>query len=227
MNRSKALVTAPLVILSMAIFIALGFWQLDRAAQVKELEAPYQELPMVDLAEISMPNANLSGEAVNRIVRFSGTYVTQLDAPNQIDSKGATATWAIGLMEVDGGGNILVVRSDREVEMPRGDVEVIGRIFHRQYEDVIERDGQSLSRLDPALLLARYGGDFYDGYVIAQSETSNGRALDIQRVSAEPARPTVPGYYWQHIAYVVIWWLMALVVLFLPFYSIRRKRAIP
>lgn len=211
----------------MAIFIALGFWQLDRAAQVKELEAPYQELPMVDLAEISMPNANLSGEAVNRIVRFSGTYVTQLDAPNQIDSKGATATWVIGLMEVDGGGNILVVRSDREVEMPRGDVEVIGRIFHRQYEDVIERDGQSLSRLDPALLLARYGGDFYDGYVIAQSETSNGRALDIQRVSAEPARPTVPGYYWQHIAYVVIWWLMALVVLFLPFYSIRRKRAIP
>ena len=211
----------------MAIFIALGFWQLDRAAQVKELEAPYQELPMVDLAEISMPNANLSGEAVNRIVRFSGTYVTQLDAPNQIDSKGPTATWAIGLMEVDGGGNILVVRSDREVEMPRGDVEVIGRIFHRQYEDVIERDGQSLSRLDPALLLARYGGDFYDGYVIAQSETSNGRALDIQRVSAEPARPTVPGYYWQHIAYVVIWWLMALVVLFLPFYSIRRKRAIP
>lgn len=210
----------------MAIFIALGFWQLDRAAQVKELEAPYQELPMVDLAEISMPNANLSGEAVNRIVRFSGTYVTQLDAPNQIDSKGATATWVIGLMEVDGGGNILVVRSDREVEMPRGDVEVIGRIFHRQYEDVIERDGQSLSRLDPALLLARYGGDFYDGYVIAQSETSNGRALDIQRVSAEPARPTVPGYYWQHIAYVVIWWLMALVVLFLPFYSIRRKRAI-
>ena len=211
----------------MAIFIALGFWQLDRAAQVKELEAPYQELPMVDLAEISMPNANLSGEAVNRIVRFSGTYVTQLDAPNQIDSEGATANWAIGLMEVDGGGNILVVRSDREVEMPRGDVEVIGRIFHRQYEDVIERDGQSLSRLDPALLLARYGGDFYDGYVIAQSETSNGRALDIQRVSAEPARPTVPGYYWQHIAYVVIWWLMALVVLFLPFYSIRRKRAIP
>ena len=202
----------------MAIFIALGFWQLDRAAQVKELEAPYQELPMVDLAEISMPNANLSGEAVNQIVRFSGTYVTQLDAPNQIDSKGATATWVIGLMEVDGGGNILVVRSDREVEMPRGDVEVIGRIFHRQYEDVIERDGQSLSRLDPALLLARYGGDFYDGYVIAQSETSNGRALDIQRVSAEPARPTLPGYYRHHKAYVVIWWLMALEVHLIPVY---------
>jgi hypothetical protein len=33
----------------------------------------------------------------------------------------------------------------------------------------------------------------------------------------------VPGYYWQHISYVVIWWLMALVVLFLPLYGRRRK----
>jgi hypothetical protein len=103
---------------------------------------------------------------------------------------------------------------------------VVGRIFHRQYEDVAARDGISLSRLDPALLLARYGGDFYDGYVIAKSESVNGLAIQAPRVLAEPARPTVPGYYWQHIAYVVIWWLMALVVLFLPFYSARRKRAL-
>ena len=38
-------------------------------------------------------------------------------------------------------------------------------------------------------------------------------------------KPTVPGYYWQHMAYVVIWWLMALVVLFLPLYSRWRERA--
>jgi cytochrome oxidase assembly protein ShyY1 len=226
MNRSKGIATALLVAIAMAVFIALGFWQLDRAAQVKELEAPYQELPIVELGEVATPNSNLLGESVNRIVRFSGTYVAQLDAPNQVDGKGEISNWVVGLMEVDGGGNILVVRSNQEIDSPRGDVEVVGRIFHRQYEDVAARDGISLSRLDPALLLARYGGDFYDGYVIAKSESVNGLAIQAPRVLAEPARPTVPGYYWQHIAYVVIWWLMALVVLFLPFYSARRKRAL-
>jgi Mg2+ and Co2+ transporter CorA len=38
------------------------------------------------------------------------------------------------------------------------------------------------------------------------------------------ARPTVPGYYWQHIAYVVIWFLMAVVTLYLPFYQRRRTK---
>jgi hypothetical protein len=31
----------------------------------------------------------------------------------------------------------------------------------------------------------------------------------------------VPGYYWQHISYVVVWWFMAALVLWAPFY--RRK----
>ena len=225
MNRSRALATALIVAVAMASFIALGFWQLDRAAQVKALEAPYKELPVVDLSKVAEPNSNLLGDSVNRIVRFSGSYVAQLEAPNQIDSKGQMRTWIVGLMEVDGGGNILVVRSDRNLEMPRGEIEVVGRIAHRQYEDLANRSSETLSRLDPALLLARYGGDFYDGYVIAKSEMLGGRTIAAQRVEVDPARPTVPGYYWQHIAYVVIWWLMALVVLFLPFYSIRRKRA--
>jgi hypothetical protein len=45
-----------------------------------------------------------------------------------------------------------------------------------------------------------------------------------ERPELDPAKPNVPGYYWQHISYVVIWWLMALVVLFLPFYQVSRKR---
>jgi hypothetical protein len=29
------------------------------------------------------------------------------------------------------------------------------------------------------------------------------------------------GYYWQHISYVVIWWLMAALVIWAPFYKRR------
>lgn len=212
------------VILLVTAFILLGFWQLDRAGQVKELQKPYQEKPVIALSEISAPNSNLSGESVNRIVEFSGTYVAQFDAPDQIDSRGEKSDWQVALMEVDGGGYLLVVRSERATDVPKGDIFVTGRIFPRQYEDVSERVSGKLSRIDPSLVVADYPGDYYDGFVVAQQELRGGIALEVARVNLEPAAPSVPGYYWQHIAYVFIWWLMALVVLFLPVYGRWRER---
>ena len=212
------------VILLVIVFSALGFWQLDRAAQVKELQKPYKEKPIVPLSKVASPNSNLSGESVNRIVEFSGTYLSQFNAPNQIDSDGKRSDWLVALMEVDGGGYILVLRSENESDMPRGDIFVTGRLFPRQYEDLSERSDGTLSRIDPSLLVADFPGNYYDGFVAALSEKQDGMEIPIKRVALDPAAPSVPGYYWQHIAYVVIWWLMALVVLFLPLYSRWRDR---
>ncbi|MFM8204821.1 MAG: SURF1 family protein [Actinomycetales bacterium] len=228
MSRIKNLILGTFAVLILvAIFILLGFWQLDRAAQVKELQKPYIEKPIVELAKVAKPNRNLAGESVNRIVSFTGTYVTQLFAPNQIDNKKVESTWSIGLMEIDGGGYLLVVRSYEPSELPRGDVAVTGRLIHRQFDDVSPNAQSSkgeLRRIDPSLVVAQYGGDYYDGYVVAQSEEVNGRIISAERVTIDPVQSTVPGYYWQHIAYVIIWWLMALVVLFLPIYSRLRER---
>ena len=65
--------------------------------------------------------------------------------------------------------------------------------------------------------------DLFDGYVMAKSESNNGVELARQRLSPEKLTSKIPGYYWQHISYVVIWWLMAAVVLYLPFYRRRVK----
>jgi hypothetical protein len=212
------------VVLLVTAFTLLGFWQLDRAGQVKELQRPYQEKPTIALSKIAEPNSNLSGESVNRIVEFSGTYVAQFDALDQIDSRGEKSDWQVALMEVDGGGYLLVVRSERVADLPKGDIFVTGRIFPRQYEDVSERISGKLSRIDPSLVVADFPGDYYDGFVVVTQELRDGVALDLARVNLEPAAPSVPGYYWQHIAYVVIWWLMALVVLFLPVYGRWREK---
>jgi hypothetical protein len=212
------------VILLVTAFTLLGFWQLDRAGQVKELQRPYQEKEVIALSKIAEPNSNLSGESVNRIVEFSGTYVAQFDALDQIDSRGEKSDWQVALMEVDGGGYLLVVRSMQATDLPKGDIFVTGRIFPRQYEDVSERVSGKLSRIDPSLVVADFPGDYYDGFVVVKQELRDGVALDLARVNLEPAAPSVPGYYWQHIAYVVIWWLMALVVLFLPVYGRWRER---
>ena len=224
MNRTKVFLTAILILALMSTFIALGFWQLDRARSLKELQKPYQELPIVALSDIANTNSNLADESVNRIVTFTGRYVAEFDAPNQRDSDGRTENWLVGLMEVDGGGAILVVRSNQNSEIPKGNISVTGRLLPRQFEDRSEKlDGQ-LSRLDPSLVSALYPDNLYDGFVVANSEFVDGKEVVIPRVSVAPARPTVPGYYWQHLSYVVIWWLMALVVLFMPFYNRWRRK---
>jgi hypothetical protein len=147
----------------------------------------------------------------------------QFDAPGQEDKNGKKKTWLVGLLEVEGSGAILVVRSVNGSDIPKGEVTVQGRLLVRQFEDRVAKSDGALSRLDPSLLVGMYDLPIFDGYVVAQSEVVDGKNLNLPRVEIDPARPNVPGYYWQHISYVVIWWLMALVVVFLPFYGRKRR----
>jgi len=215
---------ALIVLILCATFIRLGFWQLDRAGEFQELQRPYIERPVINLSQVAIPGENLSDDSINQIVRFSGRYLDQYIAPNQEDKYGVKSDWVVGLLEVDSGGAILVVRSTSNTEIPLGKVDITGRLFNRQFDDRAGKSSSQLSRIDPALLVASYDQKLFDGFVLAQSESINGIELDIKRPELDPAKPSVPGYYWQHISYVVIWWLMALVVLFLPFYQVSRKR---
>jgi cytochrome oxidase assembly protein ShyY1 len=230
MNQSSKSKTSKLgfiiaVAILAGVFVRLGIWQLDRAAELKELQKPYVEQPIVPLSDVSTPASNLQDSAVNRIVTFSGQYVAQFDAPGQKDKNDQIGKWLVGLLEVNGGGAILVVRGLENEEIPKGEVFVQGRLMVRQFEDQAEKAEDQLSRLDPSVLVSTYDMPLYDGYVVAQSEIVNGKQLQLKRVAIDPVQPKVPGYYWQHISYVVIWWLMALVVVFLPFYSRRREES--
>jgi len=215
---------ALIVLILCATFIRLGFWQLDRAGEFQELQRPYIERPVINLSQVASPGENLSDDSINQIVRFSGRYLDQYIAPNQEDKYGVRSDWIVSLLEVDSGGAILVVRSISNTEVLPGKVDITGRLFNRQFDDRAKKSSSQLSRIDPALLVASYDQKLFDGFVLAQNESINGIELDIKRPELDPAKPSVPGYYWQHISYVVIWWLMALVVLFLPFYQVSRKR---
>jgi cytochrome oxidase assembly protein ShyY1 len=230
MNQSSKSKTSKLgfiiaVAILAGVFVRLGIWQLDRAAELKELQKPYVEQPVAPLSDVATPASNLQDSAVNRIVTFSGQYVAQFDAPGQKDKNDQIGKWLVGLLEVNGGGAILVVRGLENEEIPKGEVFVQGRLMVRQFEDQAEKAEDQLSRLDPSVLVSTYDMPLYDGYVVAQSEIVNGKQLQLKRVAIDPVQPKVPGYYWQHISYVVIWWLMALVVVFLPFYSRRREES--
>jgi hypothetical protein len=99
------------------------------------------------------------------------------------------------------------------------EIEVIGRLFPSQINNKFgEVESGILPRIDSALLLSDYGSDFFDGYIIAKSETPESGLITVP--SPMPVIK-VAGFYWQHISYVVVWWLMGLLTLALPFLRSR------
>ena len=229
-DLGEVILFAIAVIVLSGSFIRLGFWQLDRAHDLKRVQSAKPITTVINILDVAQPGSNLSGDSVNRIVRFSGRYVAQYLAPNQANSG---ETWRVGLMEIPDIGAILVARDVQESknisqsDLPIGVIEVVGRLMPRQFDDRAPTSEGSLVRIDSSLIVGDTDLALFDGFVIAQSEKSQERNTAVEsmkRIDASPAKPTVPGFYWQHIAYVAIWWLAAGVVLFLPFYQRIRKR---
>ena len=227
-NFGEGLLFGIAILILSGSFLRLGFWQLDRAQDLKRVQSTKPNTTVIDLLDVAQPGSNLSGESVNRIVRFSGHYVAHYVAPKQgVDRE----TWIVDLMEIPDIGAILVARGIKGSatgEMPRGDIEVVGKLMPRQFEDhSFDSTPGSLVRIDSSLIVKDTDLALFDGYVIAQSEkiVSSGVSVETgKRIEAQSAKPTVPGFYWQHIAYVAMWWLAAGVVLFLPFYQRIRSR---
>jgi cytochrome oxidase assembly protein ShyY1 len=215
-----------------ALFVGLGFWQLKRASDLKESlkVARTIDTKVVALQSVAQPRQALGEQAFNRTVSLTGKYIANFKAPNQDDGKGVVADWEVALAQVDERSAILVVRglwSDRllnpEIQQSM-DIDIEGLLVASQSGDRADNVPGVISRLDSAVVVGLTDLDLYDGYILARAEASDGQDLQRTRVTEEKVNPKIPGYYWQHISYVVIWWLMAAVVLYLPFY---RRRVTP
>jgi cytochrome oxidase assembly protein ShyY1 len=214
------------------LFVGLGFWQLQRAADLQESlkVARTIDTKVVALQTVAQPRQALGEQAFNRTVSLTGKYIANFRAPNQEDGNGVVADWEVALAQVDERSAILVVRglwSDRmlnpEIQQSMN-IDIEGVLVASQFGDRADNVPGVISRLDSAVVVGLTDLDLYDGYILARSEASDGQNLQRTRVTEEKINPKIPGYYWQHISYVVIWWLMAAVVLYLPFY---RRRVTP
>ena len=215
-----------------ALFVGLGFWQLQRAADLKESlkVARTVDTNVVTLQSVAQPRTGLGEAAFNRTVSLTGKYIANFRAPNQVDGNGVVADWEVALAQVDERSAILVVRglwSERllnpEIQQLMN-IDIQGVLVASQFADRADNVPGIISRLDSAVVVGLTDLDLYDGYIQARSESVRGAQLERSRITEEKINPKIPGYYWQHISYVVIWWLMALVVLYLPFY---RRRVTP
>lgn len=212
-----------------AIFISLGIWQLDRARALKEslVVATTIDKNLVPLDSIAQPRQSLPPAAMNRMVTTSGRYVADFKAPNQSDSQGVVSDWQVSLLQIGADSGILVVRGLWAERLLNPDIsqsmviDISGQLHARQDSDKSENSAGIISRLDSAVIVGLTDLDVFDGYILATSESHNGEPILRARTSPEKQSSRIPGFYWQHLSYVVIWWLMAGVVLYLPLY--RRK----
>ena len=214
------------------LFVGLGFWQLQRAADLQESlkVARTIDTKVVPLQTVAQPRQALGEQAFNRTVSLTGKYIANFRAPNQEDGNGVVADWEVALTQVDERSAILVVRglwSDRmlnpEIQQSMN-IDIEGVLVASQFGDRADNVPGIISRLDSAVVVGLTDLDLYDGYIQARAETVRVAVLERSRITEEKINPKIPGYYWQHISYVVIWWLMAAVVLYLPLY---RRRVTP
>lgn len=231
-NLGPRIATALASLLLAAIFFSLGIWQLDRAAALRAslVTATTVDQNIVSLESIASANTSLQPNALNRQVKTSGRYVAHFKAPNQIDATGKLDDWEVALLQIGSKGGILVVRGLWSERLLNPDIQqsmvidIEGLLHARQDGDRANNSPGVISRLDSAVIVGITDLDLFDGYILASSEIHNGDEFIRTRVSAEKLISRIPGFYWQHLSYVVIWWLMAGVVLYLPFY--RRKVAL-
>jgi cytochrome oxidase assembly protein ShyY1 len=236
MKRSKGFIAQLIVAVILSIiFIGLGNWQLDRADDVKVAKRFVPDSPRVDLESIASVTSNLEPSAINRLVKLSGDYRQIFIAPNQeLLTEGAKSkeNLEVRLLELSGNRGILVVRGVESLEKLEnqeivGEVNILGRLYPRQTSDAAKAGPGEISRIDPALIVGETPLSLFDGYVVATAEkTTLGQEILTTRIPAPQLKSKVPGNYWQHVSYVFVWWLMALLVLFAPFYNSMKERQI-
>jgi len=219
-----------LVLLLASSFIALGIWQLQRAQDMQKSSTIAVDTQIYPLTSLASPTGSIPPESIGKIVSSSGHYIANFKAPNQKDGKGRVADWEVALLQNETDTAILVVRGLWKDRLANPDivmstsVEITGILLPHQNDDRAENTPQQLSRLDSSLLTGITDMQLYDGFILEQNESTRASATVRPRISAPVLTSGVPGFYWQHISYVVIWWLMALVILWLPFYSRRGNR---
>ena len=219
-----------------AIFISLGLWQLDRARDLSAAQnAPVvQDQRIYQLSDLTTPEGSLPVSAYGKAVEITGYYIANYIAPNQKEVTGKLGDWEVALMQVDSGSAILVVRGlwDDRLKSPEitmsTKVTITGSLEPSQFEDRAAPSPSQLSRLDSSILTSEISDyQLYDGFIAATSESTRDGAIERTRVAGALPQGKVPGYYWQHISYVAIWWLMAALVLWAPFYKRRDETSDP
>ena len=205
------LVTALLV----AVFLSLANWQWNRAAELKKPLTQDQSVSPID--SLISPNGSIEPASLGKKVSLEGEYLSNWIAPHQDGNK----SWEVGLLKTRDNAAILVVRGIKgSNEFALGESKIVGYLVPPQSAEnkiLTELKANQISRVDSALFVTKTELPLYAPFIQAISETPD---MGYQPVPFQLGKK-VPGFYWQHISYVVIWCLFAMTAIYLMIYQRR------
>ena len=198
--------------LLVAIFLSLANWQWNRAAELKKPLTQDQSVYPID--SLISPNSSIEPTSLGKKVSLEGEYLSNWIAPHQDENK----SWVVGLFKTKDNAAILVVRGIKgPSELPLGQSKIVGYVMQPQSEDVTEISQSELSRVDSSLFVSKTDLPLYAPYIqVISEDPASGLDVVPFKISSK-----VPGFYWQHISYVVIWFLFALTAIYLMIYQRR------
>ena len=198
--------------LLVAIFLSLANWQWNRAVEIRKPIAQDQSISPID--SLITPNGSIEPSALGQKVSLEGEYISNWVAPHQDGNK----SWEVGLLKTRDNAAILVVRGIKgSNELALGESKIVGYVMPPQSEDVADNSGNQLSRVDSSLFVSKTDLPLYAPFIqVISEDPATGLEVLPFKVSSK-----VPGFYWQHISYVVIWFLFALTAIYLMIYQRR------
>ena len=201
--------------LLVAIFLSLANWQWNRALEIRKPIAQDQSISPID--SLITPNGSIEPSALGQKVSLEGEYISNWVAPHQDGNK----SWEVGLLKTRDNAAILVVRGIKgSNELALGESKIVGYVMPPQSEDVADNSGNQLSRVDSSLFVSKTDLPLYAPFIqVISEDPATGLEVLPFKVNSK-----VPGFYWQHISYVVIWFLFALTAIYLMIYQRRLER---
>lgn len=204
--------------LMVAIFLSLANWQWNRADELKNPAEIDQTVLPID--SLITPTQSITDEMIGRRVSIEGRFVSNWILPNQKANK----SYDVGLFQSKDNAMILVLRGVHQNIAPvLSTVTVIGYLLPQQPTDMAENIGNQISRIDSSLFVSKTRLPLYQPFIQAISETPSSGYETIPL----DMKSKVPGYYWQHISYVVIWFLFAITAIYLMVYQRRLDKVQP
>ena len=206
--------------LLVAIFLSLANWQWNRAEDIKN--PPKVDQTVFPLDSVISPTSAITPDQIGRKVSISGRYVSSWIAPNQ-KSDGKINSWDVGLMQTKDNAMILVVRGLHKNDVildQTKELSVTGFLIPPQSVDVAQNNNNQISRVDSSLFVTKTQLPLYAPFIQASSELPSSGYQTI------PFKfKTIPGFYWQHISYVIIWSLFAITAIYLMFYQRKQEKS--
>jgi cytochrome oxidase assembly protein ShyY1 len=213
-------------VLLVVTFGWLGHWQLDRAAEFHQSASSAAEPAPVPIESVTQPQGALPGAAAGRLVVVAGEYdpVHSYLVPSRVVG-GKSGFWLLSVLKVAGGAGVLVVRGwaptaavAATLAPPVDPVVVTGRLTESEDPSGGLPAGTTLpagqvAAASPVALLSLVPYQLYDGYVVLRAQVPPS-APGVVLVPSPRTVNDVPGFYFQHVAYVGLWWLFAAFVLF-------------